>query len=82
MITLAIAAIVFIALFNRGTDKRVDEINAASKRNGAWEHPATRAMAAGNGCSGVLIYILLIAAVLLILGIIPAGAGLVLLGGK
>ncbi len=80
MITIAVIAIVVIALFNAGTDKRSRQINAASRRNGAWKHPATRAAATGEGCGGVLIWILIICALLLALGIIPAGAGLALLG--
>jgi uncharacterized membrane protein len=80
MIIIAVIAIVAIALFNAKTDKRSRQINAASRRNGAWKHPATRAAAAGEGCGGVLIWILLVCALLLVFGVIPAGAGLVLLG--
>lgn len=80
MIIIAVIAIVAIALFNAKTDKRSRQINAASRRNGAWKHPATRAMAAGNGCAGVVMWILIICALLLVLGIMPASAGLTLLG--
>lgn len=80
MIIVAVIAIVAIALFNAGTDKRSRQINARAKRNGAWKHPATRAMAAGNGCAGVVMWILIICALLLVLGIMPASAGLTLLG--
>jgi len=80
MIIVAVIAIVAIALFNAGTDKRSRQINARAKRNGAWKHPATRAMAAGNGCAGVVMWILIVCALLLVFGIIPAGAGLALLG--
>ena len=79
---MALIAIALIAWLNSSTDKRVKQIKHASKSNGAWKHPATRAMAAGNGCSGVVIWILIVCAVLLVFGVIPAGAGLVLLGGK
>lgn len=80
MIIIAVIVIVAIALFNAGTDKRSRQINARAKRNGAWKHPATRAMAAGNGCAGVVMWILIICALLLVLGIMPASAGLALLG--
>lgn len=80
MIIIAVIVIVAIALLNAGTDKRSRQINARAKRNGAWKHPATRAMAAGNGCAGVVMWILIVCALLLVFGVVPAGVGLALLG--